>query len=1081
MRKKISLIVVFLTMSILSIAQVRNVTGEITDKNGNPIGNASIVVVGTSFGTSSNSMGAFSIEVPANSNKLLVSAVGMVQQEVIIPASNKLAITLLQTDKALEEVVIVAYGKATKQSLTGAVSQINAKDIEKRALSNVTGVLEGASPGVMVNNTYGQPGSTPSVRIRGFTSVNGTNTPLYVVDGVIFGGSVADLNPNDVESVSVLKDAASASLYGNRAANGVILITTKNAKNPKPTFGVIVNQGMYNRGIKEYDRMSPNDWMETMWKGYRNNLLSTNPTLYNTVEKANAKANQSLISDNIKYNIYNKPSSALFDANGKILSDAKIMDGYINDLDWYNPIVQTGYRQDYNINGGARTDKSGLYFSSGYLDEKGYMKRSRFQRFTGRLSGDVTPVKWFKAGFSMNGSHQISNNYSDDNTAFVNPIYNARIIAPVYPLHLHDTTLASNGAYILDANGNKIYDDGSKYTRPQYTARHAIWENELNMDRTFRNTLQSQIYADIKFLRDFTFTTRADLSLRNSEAQSYNNAIIGDGAGNKGRASRELYRYKVYTFQQQLNWKRNFGDHAFDVLAGHENYNYYYSYLYGYKTTETFAGQTDLINFTNITSLTDYQNSYRTESYLSRIRYNFDQKYFLEGSFRRDGSSRFYKDNRWGNFWSFGGSWILSREKFIQSIPQINNLKLRASFGQVGNDQSAGTYAWMALYTMGQNSNIAALYKSQNAALDLKWETTQSWGAALEGTVFNRFNFVAEYFDKSSVDLLFDVNLPLSAGATSSSDAVATITKNIGTMSNRGWEFSLDADIIRNSEFKLNMGVNATFLKNVITKLPAENRKNGIIDGSKKYMEGHGRYDYWLYQYVGVDQMTGNALFKPDSVVYNGGDPANAAKTAIPTQFVVKIGDKYYTTNPTYALRGWSGSAIPNVFGGVTLNLSWRNFSLSGLFTYSLGSKVLDYNYQGLMTMSGAVNNLHTDLLRAWNGVPTGMTETSSNRIDPNGVPIVDFSKSQYTNATSSRFLQNGNYGVIKNISLGYNFPKKLINRIDLSSCMVTFTIENLATFNKLQGMDAQQSFDGTNYNYFTTPRVYSFGINLSL
>ncbi|MFV0605384.1 MAG: SusC/RagA family TonB-linked outer membrane protein [Niabella sp.] len=1079
MRKFLFLFVVFLLSITNVFAQTRTITGSVTDFSSKPVPNASISVKGTTIGTITNASGEFSINVPNNRKTLIVTSIGHNTIEVnILDETSVIPIVLSSDEVALDEVLVVAYGKASRRSLVGAVSQVNAEDIEKRAITTVTGVLEGSSSGVMVNNTYGQPGSSPDVRIRGFTSVNGSNSPLYVLDGVIFSGNISDINPNDVESVSVLKDASAASLYGNRAANGVIIITTKKAKGVKPILGANINQGFYTRGIKEYERLGANEWMESMWLGYRNNLLSTNPTTYSTEALANAKASQSVITDNIVYNIYNKANDALFDANGKLVSDAKILDGYLDDLDWYSPIIQLGHRQDYNINGGNATEKSNLYFSTGYLDEKGYMKRSRFQRFTGRLNGDITPVKWLKAGVVLAGSSQINNNYSDGNSSFVNPIFYARNISPVYPLHLHDAT---TGDYILDGNGDRIYDDGSTYSGPQYIARHAIWENELNIDRGFRNTMQGQAYADIYFLKDFTFTIRGDLSLRNSEDQSYDNAIIGDGQGNHGRASRTLYRYKTYTFQQQLNWRRSFGEHNVEVLIGHENFSDYYSYLYGYKTTETFTGQTDLINFTDITSLTDYQNFYTTESYLSRARYNFSRKYFLEASFRRDGSSRFYKDNRWGNFWGVGGSWLVSEENFIKNIPQINSLKFRASFGQVGNDQSAGRYAWMALYSMNQNSNIAALYKSQNEARDISWETTESWGAALEGTLFKRLNFVAEYFDKRSVDLLFDVNLPLSAGATSTSSAEAVITKNLGTSSNRGWEFTVDGDVVRKSELRINLGANITFLKNKILKLPEENRENGIISGTKRYLEGHGIYDYWLYQYAGVDQMNGNALYLPDNTVYNGGDPNVTDKTPIPTEHVVLIGDKYYTTNPTYALRNWSGSSLPRYFGGFTLNVDWKNFSLSGIFSYAVGSKIIDYNYQSLMSMSGVPSSLHKDILKGWNGVPSGMTETSANRIDPNGIPAIDFYRSQYSNQTSSRFLQNGTYGVVKNITLGYKLPQNLLQKITVSNCTVKLAIENLVTLTKLQGMDPQQSFSGTNYNYFMTPRVLSLGLNIGL
>ena len=643
--------------------------------------------------------------------------------------------------------------------------------------------MEGASSGVMVNNTNGQPGSSPVIRIRGFSSVNGNNSPLYVVDGVIMGmdvisevnvgSSISDLNPNDIESVSVLKDAAASALYGNKASNGVVLITTKKAVSGKPSFNAIVNQGFYTRGIKDYTTVAPNHYMETMWLGYRNNLLSTS-SVYNTIEKANQKATESVVQDNIRYNIYNKPYNQLFDNSGKLLSDATILPGYLNDLDWYSSIMQNGHRQDFTINGGAKTDKSNLFFSTGYLDEKGFLRRSRFQRFTGRANAEIIPVKWLKTGILINGSSQLNNNYSDDDDAFNNPIENARSIAPVFPLHLHDTL---TGDYLLDANGNKQYDDGSLYSRGQYVARNAIWENELNTRRNIIFSLQSQAFLNIKFLKDFSFTITGDLTTKNTELRSYQNPIIGDGAGNAGRVQRDLYRNKIYTFQQQLNWSRFFGKHNLDLLAGHENYNFFFSNLYGSKGRQTFTGIEVLDNFTEIIRFGEYEDVVRTESYLGRLRYNFNQTYFLEGSFRRDGSSRFNPTHRWGNFGGASVAWIISNEDFLSNSNVFNNLKLRAGYGVVGNDGSAAYYAWQSLYNISQNSNIAAVYLSQIGAGSLLWEKVGTWGAALEGQLFKKFNFSFEYFDKRSIDLIFPVNLPLSAGATSTLTAEATILR----------------------------------------------------------------------------------------------------------------------------------------------------------------------------------------------------------------------------------------------------------------------------------------------------------------
>lgn len=1057
------------------------ITGIVTGTSGEPLAGASVIVSGgvRASGTKTSEKGYYKVTIPAGSKTITFSMIGYKSQEVPLNGQAEQNVVLTATGSDLDEVVVIAYGKATRQSLTGSVASITAKDIEKRPISNGLSALEGVAPGIQVNNTYGQPGSTPSIRIRGFSSINGSNTPLYVVDGVIFGGSITDINPGDIASISVLKDAASSALYGNRASNGVIIITTKKAKSGAASMNVVMNQGIYNRGMKDYEELNPDEYMEAMWLGYRNYLMSSKPTVYTSTELANQEASSSLISDYLHYNIYDKAADQLFDANGKLVSDAHIRSGYLNDLNWYSPILQNGHRQDYTVSGGAHNEKSNLYFSTGYLDEKGFMKRSDFRRFTGRLSGDITPRTWVKAGFSINGSHKVTSNYSDGNTSYVNPIYFARNMAPIYPVHLHDS---ATGDYILDASGNKQYDDGEMYNRPQNLGRNSIWENELNSDKTYANTLEGQAFMDIKFLRNFTFTLNGDLNVRNTEEQTYDNASIGDGKGNDGRASRTIYRYKIYTFQQQLKYNKTFGLHGIDVLVGHENYNYYYSFLYGYKTTQTFAEVTDLINFTNITDLTDYQNTYRTESYLSRVRYNYSTKYYFDASFRRDGSSRFYSDNRWGNFWSVGGAWQLSNENFMQGVRNIfSDLKLRASYGEVGNDQSADYYAWMALYSNNQNANLAALYKNQNEAKNLQWETQGQLGVAVEGRLLNKINFSAEWFNKKSHKQIFDVNLPLSAGATSSSSAEAIITENIGDNYNRGWEFAANMDVLRTKDITWNIGANATIMKNRVTSLPAQDRENGIINGSKKIMIGHSIYDYWLYQYAGVDQMTGNALYIPDDVTYNGGNPDVTDKDAIPTSYVVEINGKYYTTNATYAKRDWSGSAIPTLYGAINTSFSWRNFTLSGIFTYSFGSKIIDYNYQSLMTMSGSVGALHKDILKSWNGVPDGMTETSANRIDPKGVPVIDYYRSQYTNATSTRFLQDGKYAVIKNITLNYNLDKSLVKKLDISNLAVYFSIENLATFTTRRGMDPQQSFDGTNYNYFMTPRVYSFGINIGL
>ena len=1075
MRKVLLMAFTFLITAYGAWAQ-QVVRGKVSDEKGSPIGGASVNVKASATGTITDTAGRFSFKIPSDTRILVVSALGYGVKEIQVNNETVFNISLSFETENMNEIVVVAYGTARKQSLTGAVATVSATALEKRPLTNAIAALEGAAAGIQVNNTVGQPGSSPSVRIRGFASVNYSNDPLYVIDGVPFGGNVADINPADIESISVLKDAASSALYGSKASNGVIIMTTKKGSKGNTSINFTMNQGLYDKGINEYEKMNANEFMETMWKGYRNYLRSSNPTTYSTDELAGTKATQSLISDYLKLNIYNKPDNALFDANGKLVSDAQILPGYAGDLDWYKDYERIGKRSDYNLSGRTGSEKNSLYFSIGYLDEKGYIKYSDFKRFSGRINAELQGAKWLKYGFNIGVTHQEANNTpatTNSSTSFVNPIYYSRTIAPIYPVYLHE---AGTGEYLLDINGNKRYDDGST-SRNQYAGRHAIWENAFNKDQFFRNTLMGQAYVNINFLKGFTLSLTGDMNARHDDEQIYNNAIIGDGSGNKGRASRNNYRYLNYTARQMLTWNNKFDKHTVDVMIGHENYNTESNYLYAYKTNEAFANATALENFTTITSLTDYKDVYRTEAYITRARYNYADKYFLEGSFRSDASSKFY--DRWGNFFSVGGSWMISREPFFEFVSdKINFLKLRTSYGEVGSDAGVAYYAWMSLYDMNQNGNSAALFKTQYSNQKLNWENSASVGAALECRIFGKANFMVEYFDKQSHNLIFDVNLPLSAGATTSANPVSVVTRNIGSVSNKGWEFTFDVDLVRTNDFRFNLGANATFMKNKVVKLPEENKENGIINGTKKIMEGHGVYDFWLPQFVGVDQMTGNALYLPDTVAYS----LNAtAANAIPSQYLVAVNDKTYTTYTTYAKRDWSGSAIPNVFGSVSSAFSYKNLTLAGLFTYAVGGKTYDNSYTALVSMSGTPSALHKDLLKAWDGVSKDMTATAANRIDAKGIPVVDFFRSDKNNATSSQFLQNGSYLVVKNVNLSYKFSKEMLSRIDLKSLTIGVTAENLYTKTKLRGINPQQSFNGMNDNAFVTPRILSFMLNVGL
>ena len=1105
--KRLSMILMSLFLLVGGVVAQTTVKGTVvTYEDNEPIIGASIQVVGASnIGTITDVNGQFTLQVPAGKNTLKITYVGMEPLEVAV--SNKpLRIQLRNDANNLDEVVVVAYGTQKKTSLTGAIQEVKSEEILLRPTSSVASALEGMVTGVQVNSTYGVPGEDPSIRIRGIGTVNGSSSPLYILDGVPYGGNISDLNPQDIESMSVLKDAASAALYGNRASNGVILITTKKGKQGKLNVSADIKLGTYSRGIPEYERMGATQWMEAQWLNMKNNRISAmmneavpegmtqEQWIASIPGKASEYASKNLISDRLYLNIFQGADDALFDSNGNFIGGA-IKGTYAEDLDWYDQAIHNGFREEYNINANGATDKADYLFSVGYLNENGYLKTSGFDRLSGRAAVNVQPVKWFKSGFNVNVTHQTFNStYGTSDGGYTNPFMYCRNIAPIYPVHLHDV---NTGQYILDDFGNTQYDSGSyidangqvQVTRNQFQDRHLIWENELNRINTIRNTMNAIAYADIYLPYNFTFTLKGNLNTRHSEQNEYNNAIVGDGKGNSGRGKRVDYRYKNWAFQQQLHWSHEFGVHSVDALIGHENYHYTYNYLYGYKTTQVFAGVNNLNNFTDITSLYDYNDTYRTESYLGRVRYGYDNKYNVEASFRRDGSSRFSKDSRWGNFWSLGANWVISNEDFMKKFDWVNYLKLRADYGEVGNDAGSGYYGYMALYNSTQNANKGAYWIGQLPNEDLKWETGQSWGIGIDGRLFNRLNFSIEYFDKRNKDLLFDVYNPLSAGATSTSSAESVITKNLGTISNKGVEFSFDVDVFKNRDWKVNVGADITFLKNEIITLPEQN-KNGIIDGTKKIVEGKSRYEFFVYTWEGVNTKNGFSLYKFDDEKYyftadgqTFGDTENGTEvTGDNLNTVVVINGVPYSYVTTYAKKEFHGSAIPKAYGGFHFTVGWKGLSLYTLFTYQLGGKVMDSNYASLMSASGTPYSLHADAASGW----TVENATAIDAVDPNGIPqlnnaptIPGTAVEADLNSTSSRWLTSASYLILKNLNLTYNLPRNLVRKVNLDGVAVTLACENLFTVTARKGMNPQQNFSGTQSNTFVTPRVFTVGLNV--
>jgi len=1062
MRKSLLFLLGVLFISLTTFAQ-KTITGKVTDDQGNPLGGVSVVPKGTKTGTTTNDDGVYSVSVPANVKILVYSFQSKLPKEITIGNTNEISVSLLPGEKSLEELVVVAYGTAKKETLTGSVGTIKAADIAKRPITNVLNAIEGAIPGVVTSSSNGQPGSAPDIRIRGFGSINATSQPLFVVDGVPYAGGSSNINPDDVESTTVLKDAAATALFGSRGANGVIMITTKKGKKGKNNVSLKVLQGFSTRGLAEYDRLDPFQYYPMMWEAQRNQMVFPATGTGISYDSANRVASglttrpgiQSLLA----YNPFNVANNNIVGVDGKLNPNAGLI--YGDDLDWLNELMRTGSRKEYTINFSGGSDKSDYFMSLGYLDDKGFTIRSDLKRYSGRLNVNVTPKTWLKTGLNISGNFTTSNRASDEGTTnFVNPFFYSRNVGPIYPVYAHNMT---TGDYLLDFSGNRFWDLGNMGgaqgvpNRPSggFAGRHTLAEtrlNELNFNRT---VVSARNYVDITFLRDFKFTNNVSVDYQAQRDASYENTVVGDGAPG-GRASREVGSTTNIVLSQILNYGKTFGKgHRVDVLAGHESLNQMDDGQRGFRQGQTVLGITELNNFTTINAATSYLDRYRIESYLSRLTYDYNNKYFLSASIRRDGNSRFASESRWGTFWSVGGGWNVDKENFMKNIKPISQFKLRSTYGVVGVADGIGFYAYQGLYNFANNANEPGIVQSQTAYLnrELTWETNKQFDVALDFGLFkNRITGTIEYYDRQSADLLFAVPQPLSGG-------LLTANKNTATMYNRGIELNLNADVIRWKGITWNMNVNLSTVKNKITKMPEQVPE--FVTGTKKYAVGSSIFDYWLRSYYGVDPTDGAALYLAN----------NTAPSSTRRLIDNKSGGKdTVTTAISNGKFVYEGSAIPDLYGSFAPTISYKGISVSALFTFQMGGKTYDGAWAALMSSGTYGGAISTSVLERWQKPG-----------DISNVPRMDAGRTVDHNGASTRWLTDASYLNIRTINLAYTVPGKLLARAKITSAQVFVTGENVAFFSKRKGMNNQQAFSGVTSNAYPPTRNITFGVNLNL
>ena len=1070
---------------LLSLAQSKQISGTVTGPDGKPVAGATVMVDGSHVGTTSNGDGSFTITAPGNGS-LVVSFIGYETQKVAIGGKTRITITLKEDTQAIDDVIVVAFGTAKKDAFTGAAKVIKSDDLIKTQSSNVGDALVGKIAGVQFSSASGRPGSGQKIYVRGYGSMNAKNDPLWVVDGVPYEGDINNINSADIESISVLKDAASNALYGSRGANGVIMVTTKRAKAGEATVTFDGKWGINTRALQTYDIVEDaGEYYEMHYKSLYN---------YYTLDQkytplaANIAANKLLTSTDaggLGYNVFTVPDGQnLIGENGRLnprakqgrlVTDANGQQFYLQPDNWLDEIYKSSsFRQEYNVSVSGATDRANFFASLGYLDNTGIVDGSSNERYTARLRADYQAKKWLKVGGNMSYTHFVWNNgnkTNDDgdsqgegNADGGNAFATAIRMAPIYPVYMRD----GNGNIMIDEYGFKMYDTGDGRNggalRTNGGKSNDLQDIQLNKYTNEGNAFMANGFADFSLYKGLKLTLNGSVSLDETRGTEVSNPYYGQFAESGGAIFKSHSREIAYNMQQLLTYTNTFADvHNLDLLFGHEMYNRKSYALYGSKTMMFSPDNTELSG-----AVVDSSRSgssvleYNNEGYFFRGQYDYDNRIYFSGSYRRDASSRFHPDHRWGNFWSLGAAWIINRESWFNAS-WVNMLKVKASYGSQGNDNLGSRAESYYRYTdyreiLSSGDGVTSvLYQKGNP--DITWETNANLNVGVEfGFWDNRLSGSIDVFNRKTTDMLFELATPIESGYT-------TIFTNIGDMVNRGLEIELNADLIRTKNLVWDFSLNMTHYKNKVTHLPEQFKNNTTADGkhvgrwqSTKFLtEGESVFSFYVPTYAGVDPETGKSLW----YTYKTDDAGN--KERIKT-------DDYSVASQEG--REMHGDALPDVYGGFGTSLRFHGVDFSIGFTYQLGGQVLDQGYMFYMgspagTSTG--NNYHHDLLNSWTPENSG-----------SNIPRFAYNDSDQA-AISDRFLTSASYLNIQNITLGYTLPKRITRKFLVENLRIYLACDNVWYWSKRQGLDPRQAINGiTNPYYYAPIRTFSGGVTVT-
>ncbi|MCH5335760.1 MAG: TonB-dependent receptor, partial [Alistipes sp.] len=1038
------------------IAQNRMIQGTVTDESGEPIVGAAVIVDGTTTGASTNADGRFAISAPASAT-LTVSYLGFEAQKVAVNNRTSIDITLKESAHTIDDVEIVSFGTVKKRDLTGSVSAVTAQDLQKVTVSTVTDALEGSVPGIQVFKDSGQPGYDSDIIIRGFGSINGSKGALIVVDGVPYSSALTTINPLDIESVVVSKDAAANALYGSRAANGVVFVTTKKgSSNQKANITFEAKWGWNEIGVKEHKTMqNPGDYYEYLY-GAEYIYYTEGEGLPH--DQAAIAAYYDMIYDAGNYMAYKLPAGeTLIDfATGRLNPNAQLL--YHDNYDDY--LFRKAFRQEYTLNMSGGNNKIDYYISGSFLEDPSYVIKSGFKRYSGRAAVNAQVTNWLKAGANISYSRRDIDDPgygagANTGNAFIWTAWQN----PTVPYYARD--LEGNIRYNED--GTKMLENGMGTTLSPFgrtgdvfnsmNSAHPYDSFSRDINNSVRDNLYANFYADVVFLKDFKFTANftVDNIYRMDTYFSNNEYGTAAGAPYNGIVEKFVDNYMSYNTQQMLNYHKKIGGlHTVDAIIGHEFSRSRESDLDAYKLNIFYPGIPELGNAVEAygDGSTGSTTNSAIEGYFARVNYDYDDRFAVSASYRYDGTSLF-KYNKWGHFWSLGASWRISNEKFMKSADWVDDLRVRATYGWSGN-QINSAYPYTNLWGIGSLNGVPSISQSTVGNPQLTWENNKQFDAGIDFRLWDRVYGSLDYYNRRTHNLIWNRPTPSSTGLTSH-------LENIGILGNVGFEFDITVDLVKTRNVYWNINLNGSVARNKLIDYPSE-LGNPALGGdyiTGIYLRGKGKsyYNLYLFDYAGIDPANGDELFWKKVTDENG-----------------KVIGREKTNLFAEADQFEMGDALPDMTGGLRTSFRWKNLDFSFTASYQIGGRMWDGQSANMYDPYRPGFTVSDDLVRN--------TWTPDN-------PGAKFPKLMYSwnfrGSNVNALYRDASYFNIRNINIGYTLPKKWTQKVSLESVRVFFSADNLCLITAHDGFDPRRDIVSVSGFNFPTARSFSFGVTVKL